>query len=130
LNHIAPLFAYFDAKGAYTSGTIQVMTPVTPPVKTVMTDWLPAGQTLAWRDGTTVTDIPSLGQAMAKDQDVLRCAVTRMWNWGFSRGDVVNDIAPVPTSVSDSLLQSFTSNGLKVKALIRAVFTSDDFVRF
>ena len=51
--------------------------------------------------GVTVTDIPSLGQAMAKDPDVQRCAVTRVWNWAFSRGDVVNDVAPVPTSVTD-----------------------------
>src|SRR5208282_3651123 len=35
LNHIAPLFAYFDANGNYTAGQIQVQTPVVPPVTSV-----------------------------------------------------------------------------------------------
>lgn len=130
MNHLAPLFANFDAKGAYTAGTIQVMTPVTPPVKTTLADWLPAGQGLAWRNGQPITDLPSLGAAMAKDPDIARCEVNRVWNWAFSRGDVVNDLATVPTVVTDALLQDFTTNGMKVKRLIRNVFTSDDFVRF
>ncbi len=130
LNHIAPLFANFDANGNYTAGTIQVQTPVTPPVTSVLTDWLPAGQTLAWRYNTNVTDIPSLGTAMAADPAVQRCAVTRVWNWAFSRGDVVNDVATVPTSVTDSYLAAFTAGNMNVKALIRSVFTSDDFVEF
>ena len=130
LNHIAPLFANFDANGKYTANAVQVQTPVTPPVTSALADWLPAGQSLAWRNGVTVTDIPSLGAAMANDNDVQRCAVTRVWNWAFSRGDVVNDIAPVPTSVTDSYLAAFQANGLKVKALIRGIFTSDDFVKF
>jgi hypothetical protein len=130
LNHIAPLFSYFDANGNYVAGKIQVQTPVTPAVTTVLTDWLPAGQTLAWRYGTTVTDIPSLGQAMAADASVQRCEVTRVWNWAFSRGDVVNDLATVPTSVTDSYLAAFTASSMNVKTLIRSVFTSDDFVQF
>jgi hypothetical protein len=131
INHIAPLFSYFDANGQYVAGKIQVQTPVTPPVTSQLSDWLPAGgQTFAWRYGTTVTDIPSLGQAMAADPAVARCAVTRVWNWAFSRGDVVNDGAPVPTTVSDSYLAAFQANNLNMKALIQSVFTSDDFVKF
>jgi hypothetical protein len=129
MNHIAPLFANFDAMGELQT-SIQVDTPVTPPVKTVLADWLPAGQPLAWRNGVTVTDIPSLGAAMAKDPDVLRCAVTRMWNWGLSRGDVVNDGASVPASVLGDQVAAFTAGGLKLKSVIRAVFTSDDFTQF
>jgi hypothetical protein len=129
MNHIAPLFANFDATGKLQS-TIQVETPVTPPVKTVLTDWLPAGQALAWRNGVTVTDIPTLGAAMAKDPDVLRCAVTRVWNWGLSRGDVVNDGATVPATVVSDQVNAFTAGGLKLKSVIRAVFTSDDFTQF
>jgi hypothetical protein len=130
LNHIAPLFAYFDANGNYVAGKIQVQTPLTPPVTSVLTDWLPAGQGFAWRYNTNVTDIPSLGKAMGADPDVQRCEVTRVWNWAFSRGDVVNDIAPVPTTVTDSYLAAFTAGGMNVKTLIRSVFTSDDFVLF
>jgi hypothetical protein len=106
------------------------MTPVTPPVKTVMTDWLPAGQGLAWRNGVAVTDLPSLGQAMAKDPDVATCAVARVWDWAFSHGDIVNDFATVPPTVTAPFVQSFTAGGMKLKATIRAIFVSDDFVRF
>jgi hypothetical protein len=129
-NHMAPLFGHFDSSGVYDAMAFEVFTPVTPPVKSVLTDWLPAGQSFAWRNGTPVTDLPSLGAAIAADTDVARCAVTRIWNWAFSRGDVVNDGATVPDSVTDSYLADFTTNGMKVKALIREVFTSDDFVRF
>jgi hypothetical protein len=130
LNHIAPLFAYFDVNGKYVSGTIQVQTPVTPPVTSVLTDWLPAGQGFAWRDGTTVTDLPSLAQAIAADPAVAQCAVNRVWDWAFSRGDIVNDLATIPTDVTASIVSDFTKNGMNLKAAIREVFTSDDFVRF
>jgi hypothetical protein len=85
---------------------------------------------LAWRNGTPVTDIPSLGQAMAKDPDVARCAVNRVWDWAFSRGDIVNDLATIPPVVTDALVQAFVESGMKLKATVRAVFASDDFVRF
>jgi hypothetical protein len=130
MNHMAPLFGYFDAKGQYMANAIQVTTPVVPPVKTTLADWLPAGQGLAWRNGTAITDLPSLGQAMAKDTDVIRCAATRVWNWALSRGDVVNDLAGVPTDVTDAIYTDFAQNGLRMKRLIRNVFTSDDFVKF
>ena len=130
INHIAPLFAYFDANGKYTAGAVQVMTPVTPPVTTTLTDWLPAGQPFAWRLGTTVTDLPSLGQAIAADPAAAACIVNRVWNWAFNHGDIVNDFATVPTDVTASYVQSFTTGGMKVKALIQSVFTSDDFVQF
>jgi hypothetical protein len=129
INHFAPLFANFDAEGNYQS-SIQVQTPVTPPVTSVLADWLPTGQGFAWRYNTDVTDIPSLGKAMAADPDVQRCAVTRVWNWAFSRGDVVNDSATVPTSVTDTYLQAFQASQFNMKTLIQSVFTSTDFVEF
>jgi len=131
INHIAPLFSYFDANGNYVAGKIQVQTPVTPPVTSQLSDWLPAGeQTFAWRFGSTVTDIPSLGAAMAADPAVQRCAVTRVWNWAFSRGDVVGDGAVIPTTVTDSYLTAFQAANQNMKTLIQSVFTSDDFVKF
>jgi hypothetical protein len=129
MNHIAPIFGQFDENGAYQMD-IQVMTPVTPPVKTVRADWLPANEPLAWRNGTQVTDLPTLGQAMAKDPEIAACAVNRIWNWGFSRGDIVNDLASIPPVVTSALIADFAANGMKVKRLIRSVLTSDDFVRF
>jgi hypothetical protein len=131
LNHIAPLFAYFDDNGKYVAGTIQVQTPIVPPVTSVLSDWLPAGQqTFAWRDGTPVTDIPSLGQAIAADPDVATCAVNRIWDWALNRGDIVNDLATVPTEVTQSYVQDFTKNAMNLKTIIREIFTSDDFVHF
>jgi Protein of unknown function (DUF1549)/Protein of unknown function (DUF1588) len=130
LNHMAPLFAYFDANGQYKAGQIQVQTPVVPAVTSTLTDWLPAGQGFAWRDGTPVTDIPSLAQTIAKDPTVAQCAVNRVWDWAFNRGDIVNDLATIPTEVTAPLVTSFTGNGMKLKSVIRAVLTSDDFVRF
>jgi hypothetical protein len=48
----------------------------------------------------------------------------------MSRGDIVNDLATVPPVVTQALAQDFSTNGMKMKRLIRNVFTSDDFVKF
>jgi hypothetical protein len=130
MNHIAPLFAHFDATGQYDPANFQVQVPVPGTPTATLGDWLPAGQGFAWRNGTAVTDIPSLGKAMAADPDVARCAVNRVWNFAMSRGDIVNDQATIPPVVTDPLLADFTANGMKMKRLIRNVFTSDDFVKF
>jgi hypothetical protein len=39
-------------------------------------------------------------------------------------------MATVPSVVTDSLVQDFTQNGLKIKRLLRNIFTADDFVKF
>jgi hypothetical protein len=39
-------------------------------------------------------------------------------------------VATVPSVVTDPLVQSFKTNGLKIKALLKTIFTSDDFVKF
>ena len=131
MNHQAPLFAFWDEKGAYTAGTIQVMTPVPGNPKTAATDWLVAGETqMAWRNGKPVADIPALGAAMAADPDVQRCINTRLYNWAMSKGDVVNDLAAVPAAITDPFVKVFNANGQKLKPVIKAVFTADDFVKF
>ncbi len=131
MNHIAPLFAYFDANGSYTAGTIQVNTPTAGTPTSVLGDWLPEGkQTFAWRNGTVVTDIPSLGKAIAADPATAHCAVDRVWNWAMSRGDIVNDLATIPPSITDSLVKDFQNNGMKMKRVIRNVFTSEDFTKY
>jgi len=131
MNHQAPLFANFDAMGVYTANTIAVKTPSNGNPTSQLADWLPSGQqTFSWRSGKPVTDLPSYGAAVAADPDVTRCIVTREWNYAMSRGDVVNDLATVPPVVTDALVKDFSSNGFKVKRLIRNVFTSDDFVKF
>jgi hypothetical protein len=130
MNHIAPLFAEFDENGVF-QGTIQVKTPIPGNPTAELADWLPEGkQSFAWRNGTAVADLRGLGRAMANDPDVARCAVNRVWNWAMSRGDIVNDLATIPPSVTDDLTADFTKNGMRMKRLIRNVFTSDDFVKF
>ena len=131
MNHVAPLFAYFSDTGMYTSGQIQVKTPSAGNPTSTLADWLPQGQqNFAWRNNVPVTDIPSLGQAIAKDPAIASCAVNRIWNWALSRGDIVNDLSTVPAVVTDPIVTDFTQNGYKLKRVIRNVFTSDDFVKF
>jgi hypothetical protein len=129
-NHMAPLFGYFDMNGKYTAGQFQVKVPSKGTPTAALTDWLPASEGLAWRNGKPVTDLPSLGKAIAADPAVIQCIVTREWNYAMSRGDVVNDIATVPSVVTDPLVTDFTGNGMKIKRLLRNIFTSDDFVKF
>jgi hypothetical protein len=129
MNHMAPLFGNFDMNGQYQT-TIQVLVPSMGTPKATRADWLPASESYAWRNGVTVADIPALGKAIAADPAIAQCIVTREWNYAMSRGDVVNDTAAVPSVVTDSLVKDFTTNGLKIKRLLRNIFTADDFVKF
>lgn len=129
INHIAPLFINYDANGAM-QATPQVEVPIPGNPKAKPDDYLPAGEGLAWRFGTAITDIPSLGAAVAKDPDVATCAVNRVWNYAFSRGDIVNDLASVPKPVTEGFVTQFAGNGFKLKEIIRGVFKAEDFVKF
>jgi hypothetical protein len=130
MNHIAPLFANFDEAGVYQS-TIQVHTPIPMTPLTKLSDWLPAGQQqLAWRFGQPISSLTDLGKAMAADQDLMNCQVARAWNWAMSKTDIVNDLAIVPASTITAIEQAFQAGGYKLKPALKAIFTSDDFVRF
>jgi len=130
LNHVAPLFANFDADGQYQS-SIQVMTPIAPtPVTTEMSHWLQPGETTHWRFDQEVADLPSLGQVLAEDPDVSECMVARMWNFAMSKEDIVADLATVPYGVIEPYVDEYDSNGQDLKQVIRAIVTSDDFVSF
>lgn len=130
INHIAPLFATFDANGQWTD-EIQVMTPTVPdPVKTKMSHWLVAGEKTHWRLGQEVADLAELGQAIAGDEAVAECAVARAYNYAFSKEDIVTDLATVPPSVLEKYVAEFEKNGQNLKKTMRAIFASDDFVRF
>jgi len=130
-NHMAPLFGHFDANGQYNATKFEVQVPSTGNPTATLADWLPAGEQFYWRfGGTPVADIPSLAKQIAADPNVTQCIVTREWNYAMSRGDVVNDSAPVPTVVTDPYVQDFTQNGQTIKRLLRNIFTSDDFTKF
>jgi len=129
MNHVAPLFANFDADGMW-SNSIQVETPLAPtPVTTELGHWLPAGQNTAWRFGVEVADLPALGQAIAADPMVAECLVARMWNFALSKEDIVNDRATVPYEVIDPFVYEFEKT-YDLKDTLRKIMRSEDFVSF
>lgn len=129
LNHLAPLFLNWDENGALRDGP-QVKVPIPGEPNAARIDFLPEGEGLAWRSGKPLTDMASLGAALAADPDVPRCAVNRVWNYAMSRGDIVNDLATVPNAVTQPFVDKFTAGGMKLKETIRDVFKSEDFTKF
>jgi hypothetical protein len=129
LNHIAPLFANYDVNGAY-QNTISVKTPLPMEPLAVRLDYLPPEEVTSWRLGQQTPDLASLGTAIAADPDVQKCAVARTWNWAMGKGDIVDLLVNVPAETIQTQVDAFTQNGFKMKDLIYAVFTSDDFVKF
>jgi len=129
INHIAPLFAMYDMNGAYQTA-ISVPTPLdgAPPAK--LSDYLPPGESTAWRLGHPAADIPSLGVQMSQDPEVAKCGVARVWNWAFGKTDIVDTLQEVPLETVQTQLTNFTQNGFKMKDLIYAVFTDDNFTKF
>jgi len=61
---------------------------------------------------------------------VAECIVARMWNFAMSKGDIVTDLATVPSTVLASSLDTFQKSGQSVKKTLRAIFTGDDFVKY
>lgn len=129
MNHLAPLFANFDDAGQL-KGTIQVKTPNDGAPTALMTDWLPAGQTTAWRFGAPAADLPALGQAMAADPRVAECQVARLWNFAMGASDIVDTLSIVPSETIAAQVTAFQSGGGKLRDALYSVFTADDFVKF
>ena len=129
MNHIAPLFGYFDDLGLATND-ISVPKPVDGNPMTTMADWLPAGEQPAWRLGEPVADLPQLGNAMANDTRIAECAVARAWNWAMGKGDIVDTLSTVPPEVFAAQYQEFIDTNYNFKTLTFSVFTSEDFIRF
>jgi len=129
INHIAPLFANYDENGVF-QNAISVPTPLDGAPLAEITDYYPAGQTTAWRFGQPVADIPALGAAMAADPDIAQCGVARVWNWALGKTDIVDALEEVPPEVIQTQVDAFAANGYKLKDLIIAVYTSDDFTKF
>ncbi|MEP7124101.1 MAG: DUF1549 domain-containing protein [Byssovorax sp.] len=135
-NHRAPLFANFDDSGKY-QPTIQVQVPVAMLPAAVIDDWLPQTNTPsgmpegpAWKYLVPTKDLTELGAAMAADDEVMTCAVSRVWNYAMSKGDIVNDAATVAPEVIAPLYKNFKQNGYNLRSVIRAAFVHEDFVRF
>ena len=129
LNHLTPLFAYYDEDGAYQTA-ISVPTPLDGAPMARMSDYLPDGETTAWRLNVPAADLPALGQAIAADPAVAECGVARTWNWAMGKTDIVDTLQEVPTETIAAQVDAFKASGFKMKDMIYAVFTSEDFVKF
>jgi hypothetical protein len=129
MNHIAPLFANYDANGAY-QAAISVPTPLEGAPMAQLNDYLPAGESTAWRFGVPADSLTALGTAMAADPDVAKCGVARVWNWALGKTDIVDTLQEVPIETIQTQVDAFTASGHKLKDLVYAVYTSDDFVQF
>lgn len=129
INHIAPLFAYYDAMGVYKT-TISVPTPLDNAPMAALTDYLPPGEATAWRYQKPAADLPALGAAMSQDTAVQACGVARIWNWALGKTDIVDTLQEVPRATIETQVANFAANGFKMKDLIYAVYTAEDFVKF
>ena len=129
MNHVAPLFANFDAAGRL-QPTVQVHTPVPGSPMTALSDWLPTGEQLAWRYQRPITTLGDLGAALAADPDTAECQMARAWNWAMSKTDIVGDLAVVPKTVIAPTTKLYVNAGYRLKPALKAIFTSDDFVKF
>lgn len=129
MNHRAPLFANYDENGAYT-GAIAVHIPILGVPLAEPTDWLIPGEPTAWKKDKPAPDILSFGQQMANDDEVIQCAVARVWNYAMSKGDAVTDYAEVPSSVIEPVVTHFKQSGFNLRATWKEIFLHDDFVQF
>ena len=129
MNHIAPLFAYYDENGAY-QNAMSVPTPLEGAPTAELTDYLPPGEAFAWRYGKPTPDLTSLGATMAAEPSIAHCGVARIWNWAMGKTDIVDTLQEVPAATIQSQLETFATNGYKLKDMIFAVYTADDFVKF
>ncbi len=129
MNHIAPLFANFDANGVLQTA-ISVQLPTDGRPTAARTDWLPAGEPTAWRYNVPAPTLAALGQVMAADPRVATCTVARVWNFALGKGDIVQTLSVVPPDVISTQVAAFGANGHKLRDLFYSVFTSDDFTRY
>ncbi len=128
-NHRAPLFANFDRFGQYMA-TPQVLVPVEGSPFAVMSDWLPPGETTAWKYDMPAADLTELGQVMVADDEVIECAVKRIWNYTMSRGDIVINQTPVPATVIADYVTYFRDNDFSIRKTLKHMLLSEDFVSF
>ena len=129
MNHIAPLFAHYDQAGQYSTSFVAPL-PLPNEPSVAQSDYLPSGESMAWRFGMPVTDMASLGRVMAADKAIAECAVARVWNWAMGKADIVDGGARVPSATIAEHVTAFVAGGHKLRDTMYRVFTSDDFVKF
>lgn len=163
-NHRAPLFSQFDSNGVFQqltgAGEYSVFVPVNGSPRAKLSDWLCVDPSICPNGGNNVTawkktmmvngvempanasNINELGEQMAKDDEVIECAVKRVWNYAMGRADITeiggrswvtlpDRKDPNPDLVTMSgLVKDFKDSGFNLKKVLRSIVLSDDFVRF
>ena len=163
-NHRSPLFSQFDQNGMWQmitpQGEYAVLVPVEGSPKAKLTDWLctdpakcpnAAQAKTAWKLSMKVNGVEQaapaatlaeLGSQMAKDDEVLECAVKRTWNFAMGRADITEvggrSWVNLPERKDPNaelltlskLTQAFKNTNYNLKSVLRAILVSDDFTRF
>jgi hypothetical protein len=153
LNHRAPMFAMFDEVGVRDPNNIFMVTSTASgspfaQIQEYLFQCNPSASdtvanpkcasALAWRfetnrfdtGGTSVPDFAGFGRDMAADPQVARCFMIRAWNYAYSRDDVVNELALVPTNVIQDLTDYFVQNNYNYKKALLKLYTSANYIRF
>lgn len=128
-NHRAPLWANFNEFGMY-GPDIAVHAPVINLPLATRADWLPDGEPTGWKFGMPAANLTELGNQMAADPEVHACAVSRMWNYAMSRGDIVETSNKVSDKVLTPLVEELVASNFNLKTTLRSILLHDDFVRF
>jgi hypothetical protein len=88
------------------------------------------------------SSLNELGLQMSKDDEVIECAVKRIWNYAMGRADITeiggrswvnlpNRLDPNSELLTMSkLVAQFKSNNFNLKQVFRSILLSDDFTRF
>jgi len=162
-NHRAPLFGQFDSNGVYQmlngAGEYSVFVPVNGSPRAKLSDWLCVASTCpnngnnstAWKktmkvDGVDTAapaaNLTELGQQMSKDDEVIACAVKRIWNYSMGRADTTeiggrswvnlpDRSDPNPELLTlNKLVSTFKAKNYNLKEVFRTILVSDDFTRF
>lgn len=163
-NRRSPLFSQFDSMGVFQqltpSGEYSVMVPVNGSPRARLSDWLCVDPVVcpnqgknptAWKktmisDGKVVpayaSNLTELGVQMSNDDEVLECAVKRIWNYAMGRHDITEIGGTSWVSLPDridkdpdlltmtKLTKEFRLSGFNLKKILRTILLSNDFVRF
>ena len=131
INRLTPIVGRYNASGAFTGATFGVNTPIATPRASLISDFLTnTSESPAWRTGVPIANMEDLGAAITKDPDMPRCMVTRVWNWLFSRGDVIVDGAALPPELVQPMADEFVASKYNLKGVIRKAVLSPSFIRY
>ena len=90
----------------------------------------------------SAANLTEFGQQMSKDDEVIECAIKRIWNYSMGRADITEiggrswvslpdrKDANSQLLTSSKLISLFKLNNYNLKSVFKAILVSDDFTRF